>query len=248
VRVARAVGRWHERCFNFAKPMMPSLAEIVFNCTLCNGPLIAWETDAGRTTDCPHCLKPLTIPTNDVEIVNKDTFCEPMGLRRILQEVRDSEWENIRRKLQESKARVAGLEAELRAAHEKQALAAAVALGGGDAGAQLLTDMRRELAEMAARADETKRAVAATRQQHEVALDRLREALETLRAEVGPLREENAGMLRLLGAARAELDVERKATAVAKEELVRKERKAGRRSGPVGGVSGGASSAVTGLS
>lgn len=229
--------------------MMPSLAEIVFNCTLCNGPLIAWETDAGRTTDCPHCLKPLTIPSKDVEIVNKDTFCEPMGLRRILQEVRDSEWENIRRKLQESKGRVAVLEAELRQAQEKQSLAAAVSLGGGDAGAQLLTDMRGERAEMAARAEETTRTIAATKQQHEVALDRLREALEIVRAEVGPLREENAEMLRLLGEARAELEAERKATAAAKEDLARKERKVGRRSGPVGGVPGGAtSSPVSGLS
>ncbi len=229
--------------------MMPSLAEIVFNCTLCKGPLIAWETDAGRTTDCPHCLKPLTIPAKDVEIVNKDTFCEPMGLRRILQEVRDTEWENIRRKLQESKGRVAALEAELREAREKQSLAAAVALGGGDAGAQLLTEMRRERAELAARAEETTRTIAATKQQHEVALDRMREALETVRAEVGPLREENAEMLRLLGVAREELEAERKATAVVREELARKERKAGRRSGPVGGVPGGASSAaVSGLS
>jgi DNA repair exonuclease SbcCD ATPase subunit len=228
--------------------MMPSLAEIVFNCTLCNGPLIAWETDAGRTTDCPHCLKPLTIPTKDVEIVNKDTFCEPMGLRRILQEVRDSEWENIRRKLQESKARVAALEAELRQAHEKQALAAAVALGGGDAGAQLLAGLRRELAEMAARAEETARAIAATKQQHEVALDRLRDALETVRAEVGPLRAENAEMLRLLELARIDLEAERKATAAAREELARKERKAGRRSGPAGLPGMSSSPALPGLS
>jgi DNA repair exonuclease SbcCD ATPase subunit len=225
--------------------MMPSLAEIVFNCTLCNGPLIAWETDAGRTTDCPHCLQPLTIPSTNVEVVNKDTFCEPMGLRRILQEVRDSEWETIRRKLQESKARVAVLEAELRAAREQQALAAAVALGGDDAGAQLLAHMRRELAQMAARAEETARTIAATKQQHEVALDRLREALEIVRAEVGPLREENAAMLQLLGSAREELDAERKTAAVTKEELARKERKAGRRSGPVGGVAG---APVAGLS
>jgi hypothetical protein len=229
--------------------MMPSLAEIVFNCTLCNGPLIAWETDAGRTTDCPHCLKPLTIPSNDVEIVNKDTFCEPMGLRRILQEVRDSEWENIRRKLQESKGRVTVLEAELRQAHEQQALAAGVALGGGDAGAQLLAGLRREVGEMSARAEETTRAIAASKQQHEVALDRLREALETVRAEVAPLREENAEMLRLLAMARLELEAERKATAAAKEELARKERKAGRRSGPVGMTGGKSTSpALPGLS
>jgi len=228
---------------------MPSLAEIVFNCTLCNGPLIAWETDAGRTTDCPHCLQPLLIPSKDVEIVNKDTFCEPMGLRRILQEVRDSEWENIRRKLQESKARVVALEGELRQAQEKLALTSAVALGDGDAGAQLVAQTRRELAEMTARAEATARAGAATKQQHEVALDRMREALETIRAEVGPLREENAEMLRQLGTARAELEAERKAVASAKEELARKERKAGRRSGPVGGVQGGAaSSPVSGLS
>jgi DNA repair exonuclease SbcCD ATPase subunit len=228
--------------------MMPSLAEIVFNCTLCNGPLIAWETDAGRTTDCPHCLKPIAIPSNDVEIVNKDTFCEPMGLRRILQEVRDNEWENIRRKLQQSKARVASLEKELRESHEKQALAAAVALGGGDAGAQLLADMRRELAEMGARAEETTRAIAATKQQHEVALDRLREALETVRAELAPLREENAGMLRLLEIARVELEAERKAAAAAREELARKERKAGRRSAPVALSGISSSPAVPGLS
>lgn len=229
--------------------MMPSLAEIVFNCTLCKGPLIAWESDAGRTTDCPHCLKPLTIPSNDVEVVNKDTFCEPMGLRRILQEVRDSEWENIRRKLQESKGRVAALEAELRQVRETEALRAAVALGGGDAGAELLAQTRRELAEMAARAEETARAMAASKQQHEVALDRLREALETVRAEVGPLREENAEMLRLLSVAREELAAERKATATSKEELARKERKAGRRSGPVGGGGGVlGSSAVSGVS
>jgi hypothetical protein len=229
--------------------MMPSLAEIVFNCTLCNGPLIAWETDAGRTTDCPHCLKPLTIPSKNVEVVNKDTFCEPMGLRRILQEVRDTEWENIRRKLQESKARVAALETELRHAREQQALAAAMPAVGGEAGAQMLTQLRHELAEMAARAEETAHAVAATNQQHEVALDRLREALETVRAEVAPLRAENAEMLRLLSVARLELETERRATAAAQEELARRERKAGRRTGPIGGLPGGAqSSPVCGLS
>lgn len=225
--------------------MMPSLAEIVFNCTLCKGPLIAWESDAGRTTDCPHCLKPLTIPSKDVEVVNKDTFCEPMGLRRILQEVRDSEWESIRRKLQESKARVVALEAELRQAKAQQTLEAAVA-PGGDEGGQLLAQARRELAEMSARAEEAARTTAATKQQHEVALDRMREALETVRAEVGPLREENAEMLRQLGEARAELEAERKTASAAKEELAR--RKAGRRSGPVGGVAGvSESSRVSGI-
>lgn len=227
--------------------MMPSLAEIVFNCTLCNGPLIAWESDAGRTTDCPHCLKPLTIPSKNLEVVNKDTYCEPMGLRRILKEVRDTEWEIIRRKLQQSKGRVAALETELRQAKEKQALAATVAAGGHDGGAQLIEQMRRELAEMAGRAEETARSIAATKQQHEVALDRLREALETLRAEVGPLREENAQMLRQLSETRAALEAERKAGAAAQDEFAR--RKAGRRSGPVGGVSGVAeSSPVSGLS
>jgi hypothetical protein len=102
---------------------------------------------------------------------------------------------------------------------------------------------------MAARAEETTRAIAASKQQHEVALDRLREALETVRAEVAPLREENAEMLRLLATARLELEAERKATAAAKEELARKERKAGRRSGPVGMTGGKSTSpALPGLS
>lgn len=209
---------------------MPSLAEIVFTCPLCEGPLIAWETDAGRTTDCPHCLKPLAIPTKDVEIVNKDTFCEPRGLRRILQEVRDSEWESIRRKLQETKARVVVLEGELRQAREEKAIATAVALGSGDGNAELLADLRRQLSELTARSEEAARTCAANKQAHEIALERLQDALEAIRGEVGPLREENAGMLRLLSAAREELEAERRESAAMREELARlKARGLGRR-------------------
>src|SRR4051812_4538078 len=98
--------------------MMPSLREVAFHCPLCAGPLIAWQSEAGVRTDCPHCLKPIYVPSSGKPI-NKNTFEEPHGLRRILQEVRDQEWESMRRKLKVSKAQNVWLEEELRKLREE---------------------------------------------------------------------------------------------------------------------------------
>jgi chromosome segregation ATPase len=166
-------------------------------------------------------------------VVNKDVFCEPMGLRRILQDVRDAEWEAIRRKLQESRSRVAGLEREIKALREKEALP--ISLGVGDSDAQkVMANLREEVAALTAREAEAARTFAASKQQQEVAFDRLREAMETLRAELVPLRAENAEIHGQLAAARKQIEAEQRALASAKAEVATiKARGAGRRTGPL---------------
>ncbi len=90
---------------------MPKVTDISFDCPHCHGPLMADSSHVGMTCDCPHCYAQFQVP--DGSEVNKDKFVEPQGLRRVLKQVRDQEWEMLRRKLRAAKAHSAELEVEL---------------------------------------------------------------------------------------------------------------------------------------
>jgi len=91
--------------------------EIFFACPLCTQPLVARLAEAGQEADCPHCFKLIRLPSSSVEVIDKNRFEEPFGLRRILLEIRNVEWEKMRRKLHEARARIAELERQLDNAH-----------------------------------------------------------------------------------------------------------------------------------
>src|SRR5215216_4597311 len=82
---------------------MPGLADIAFECPHCKGPLMAEASYEGMLFECPHCYAQLQVPGG--EAVNKDRFIEPAGLRRLLEQVRDKEWEALRRKQSAGRAR-----------------------------------------------------------------------------------------------------------------------------------------------
>ena len=50
-------------------------------------------------------------------MIDKNRFEEPLGLRRILLEIKNVEWEKMRRKLHDARARIAELERALENAH-----------------------------------------------------------------------------------------------------------------------------------
>lgn len=135
-----------------------AVADISFQCPYCAGPLIAEAAHSGLRTDCPHCYRGIEVPKG--EEINKNHFQEPFGLRRVLQQVRDQEWEIMRRELRTAKARNAKLEADLNSPRTGSSKKGA----GGAA--------ERE----------------ALRKQHEVTLSALRSELEQSRAEVVSLR------------------------------------------------------------
>src|ERR1041385_8834147 len=73
--------------FLHPKVSMPttSVADIVFNCPRCRGPIMVEKGHIGESSECPHCFEAIVVPA--AAAVNKDRFVEPPGLRRILQEV-----------------------------------------------------------------------------------------------------------------------------------------------------------------
>lgn len=90
---------------------MPALPDISFDCDHCDGPLMAEVAHEGLSAECPHCYRGILVPSG--RAVNKETFIEPSGLRRILLEIRNREWESMRRRLRNAEQRTAQLEAEL---------------------------------------------------------------------------------------------------------------------------------------
>lgn len=175
--------------------MMPSLQETVFHCPLCAGPLIAWQTDAGQRTDCPHCLRSIYVPSSG-EPVDKNTFEEPSGLRRILQEVRDQEWESMRRKLRVAKAQSAWLEEELRRVREELSAHPVPAEDRATMNPAELAALRGALAEALVRADKSGQEAAAERQQHEQTRRLLAKAEQEAAAaqeELARLKAQRAG-------------------------------------------------------
>jgi DNA repair protein SbcC/Rad50 len=195
--------------------LMPNaLADIVFECPRCRGPIMVERTHVGQSSECPHCFDPIEVP--EVASINKDKFVEPSGLRRILNEVRDREWERMRRKLRAAKAQIGQLEQQL----EDAKIAAADAEITAEPAREESESLRRQLAEMNEKFALANQAFTAGRKQHEFALEKLRRDLELAREEVQTLQKKQDSPVHALRAANDELDKQRQTASVTSEEIV----------------------------
>ncbi len=156
-----------------------NIADIAFQCPLCSGPLITEVAHAGQRFDCPHCYHEIEVPAG--ETINKNQFQEPQGLRRLLREVRDREWENMRRELRTAKARNAELEAELGGLRRAPGSEPASDTGRSDSQSEELSALQTQVAEVTD-------ALAASREKHGITLDALRSERERSRAEAEDCR------------------------------------------------------------
>jgi DNA repair exonuclease SbcCD ATPase subunit len=161
---------------------MPALNDIAFECPECEGPLIAEAAHAGLATDCPHCYRSIEVPKG--HRVNTGSYVEPLGLRRILEQVRDHEWEAHRRKLRVALAHVSELEGRLR--HAENALAEQ------HENASPLGPLHAQLAEFQQRYAQVTALFETTRQQHTATVVELQRQLSASRAEAEQLRREKA--------------------------------------------------------
>ncbi len=155
----------------------------------------------GHSSECPHCFEAIEIPHESV--VNKEKFVEPPGLRRMLREVRDREWEHMRRKLRNFRARIEQLEKHLETAKTAAATAQETA---GPAAAEA-EELRKQLGEMGEKFVLANQAFTAGRKQHDMALEKLRRDLELSRDEVQVLQKK--------------LDTPSQALRIAQEELAK---------------------------
>jgi DNA repair exonuclease SbcCD ATPase subunit len=164
---------------------MPALNDIAFECPQCEGPLIAEAAHAGIATDCPHCYESIEVPEG--HRVNKGSYVEPLGLRRILEQVRDHEWEAHRRKLRVALAHVSELEGKLRQAES--------ALAEQQEGSSSVPPIHAQLAELQQRHAQVTTLFESTRQQHTATVVELQRQLSASRAEAEQLRRENAELM-----------------------------------------------------
>lgn len=155
------------------------LADISFECPNCAGPLIAEASYAGRTSECPHCYGAFEVP--EAAAINKNVFQEPIGLRRILQEVHDQEWEKMRRELKALRARNAELESTVNAAP-------IVSPEGGAALEAECEALRAALEAVRLQYEQASRDLAASREAHGVTLYTLRIERDQSHAEITSLR------------------------------------------------------------
>lgn len=173
-----------------------SIADIVFNCPHCRGPIMVERVHIGEFSECPHCFESIQVP--ELSAVNKDRFVEPPGLRRILQEVRDREWEHMRRKLRNSRAQIVQLEKDLAESKQAAATAVATAVDQEVREAKELQDyvtqnhsLQQQLAEMGEKFVLANQAFMSGRKQHDQALEKLRRDLEAAQKEVQLLQKKN---------------------------------------------------------
>ncbi len=160
---------------------MPAPSDIAFECPACDGPLIADAAHAGLTLDCPHCFQPLVVPKGHA--VSKGSYVEPLGLRRILEQVRDHEWEAMRRKLRVALAQASEMEGLLRRSES--------ALAEAQADAASTERLHGQLTELNERFAQANAMFEAARKQHERAAAELQHDLDASRAEASRLRHEN---------------------------------------------------------
>jgi chromosome segregation ATPase len=137
----------------------------------------------GESSECPHCFDPIEVPHADT--INKDKFVEPPGLRRILNQVRDREWEHMRRKLRAAKAQINQLEAQL----DEAKASLAVAETSVAPAAEEADSLRRQLGDVTEKFSLANQAFTAGRKQHDSALEKLRRDLELSREEVQVLQK-----------------------------------------------------------
>jgi chromosome segregation ATPase len=195
---------------------MPALSDIAFECPNCNGPLMAQVAHAGLACECPHCYVQLEVPEGNE--VNKDSFVEPPGLRRVLKQVRDREMEIIRRKFIGSKARVAELEAELHRAQSALAAEEAIPKFSADNGAEL-ESLRKQLAEISDKFTAANQAFMAGRKQQDTVIEHLRRELEHARGEAQTFKKKNEDLARQLQVSLQKLENAR--ASVSQEEVDR---------------------------
>lgn len=158
---------------------------------------MAEVSHVGMTCDCPHCYAQFQVP--DAGAVDKDKFVEPQGLRRVLKQVRDQEWEMLRRKLRAAKAHNAELEAEL---HRVQAALAAAK--PQEEKATEVESLRKQLAEVSEQFAQANQAFIAGRKQQDSVIEQLRRELGSAREETAALQKKNEELARLVQIAREE--------------------------------------------
>jgi chromosome segregation ATPase len=199
--------------------------DVAFSCPRCNGHLIVERQLVGRDLDCPHCLQEIRIP--NLRMINKDKFVEPPGLRRILQDVRDREWEDLRRKHQQSRGRVEELEAQVKVVHEELAekTAALDRLQQSQAGDDLAS-LRKQVADLSAKFVQANQTFLSGRKQHEAQCQQLREELDSARDQAQTWKRKHDEMAQALHQAvqdaselRSELAAARDGSGVASAEL-----------------------------
>jgi chromosome segregation ATPase len=156
---------------------------------------MAEEAHVGINCDCPHCFAQLEVPSGDA--VNKDRFVEPMGLRRLLKDVRDKEWEILRRKLKASHARTAELEAELHRAHTVIAEKTSAPKPSEDKAGEI-ESLQRELAELSEKFSQANIAFMASRKQQDTVIEHLSRELESSRGECQSFKKKNEDLARQL--------------------------------------------------
>ena len=191
---------------------MPAIADISFDCPHCKGPLMAETAHVGLNCDCPHCFAPLEVPSGDA--VNKDRFVEPPGLRRLLKEVKDREWEILRRKAKASIARIAELESELHRAHTVIAEKAAAAKPLDDK-AREAEALQREVSDLSDKFHQANLAFMASRKQQDTVIEHLRRELENARGESQGFKKKNEDLARQLQNAMQMFEAARLAASVA---------------------------------
>lgn len=152
----------------------------------------------GMTCDCPHCYAQFQVPDMS-SVVDKDKFVEPQGLRRVLKQVRDQEWEMLRRKLRAAKAHTAELEAELHRAQAALAAAKPSEEKGGE-----VESLRKQLSELGEQFAQANQAFSAGRKQQNTVIELLRRELSVAREEAATFKKKNEELARLMQVAREE--------------------------------------------
>nr|MDQ3621864.1 hypothetical protein [Verrucomicrobiota bacterium] len=165
---------------------MSAVTEFVMECPHCKQPIIFEQKRTGQESRCPHCYQ--TIPLLEGEPINKETYHEPKGLRRILREVRDREMEGFRRRLEESRRHAARLQQQLTDA--QRALSHRPPPAEESAPALPATDATGRAEDLS----ETVRSLEARSKQQETALAELQLELEAVREEASALRQERSDL------------------------------------------------------
>ncbi len=166
------------------------------------------RSHVGQNAECPHCFGAIQVPESMV--VNKDRLLEPPGLRRILKDVRDQEWERLRRKLVAAKARIAELETAAAAANATLAKKEAA-----EPSPLEIENLRKQIADMSEKFVQANQAFTAGRKQYDVTLENLRKELDSAKEDAAEHRRRSEAITRAAIAANAEIEKLRGAAALA---------------------------------
>lgn len=174
----------------------------------------------GLACECPHCYAQFQVP--DATTVNKDRFVEPPGLRRVLREIKDREWEVFRRKLKTARTRISELEAELERAQAARSSEAAAPKPSNNKEKEI-EQLRRQLAEIGEKFTAANQAFMAGRKQQDTVIEHLRRELETARGEAQGLRKKNEEIARQLQGAQQKVEGSRSGVSVEEFKRLKEE-------------------------